>query len=71
MRYVEFRDAIRNELTRTPEGRTWVELRDHLDLPYERNCPEWTRILEEEIGLIRVKGETRALVWKLKKRGKK
>ena len=71
MRYVEFRDAIQKELQQTPEGRTWVELRDHLALPYERNCPEWTARLEREIGLVRAKGEGRAFVWKLKRRARR
>lgn len=69
MRYAEFRDAIKEELLRKPDGRTWAELRDHLALPYERPCPEWTACLEREIGLVRRKGEGRAFVWKLGKRG--
>ena len=65
MKYIEFRDAIAKELRRTPEGLTWVELRERLDLPYDRPCPEWTGQLEKEIGLSRVKGSTRALVWRI------
>ena len=68
MKYTEFRHAIQTELLRRPEGSTWAELRDHLDLPYDRPCPAWTATLEREIGLVRVKGDGRALVWKLKKR---
>lgn len=63
MRYVEFRDAIRKELRRTPAGLTWAALRDRLDLPYDRPCPAWTKALEREIGLARVEGSGRALVW--------
>jgi len=65
MRYKEFQAAIQHELLHRPEGLTWVQLRDHLDLPYERPCPAWTACLEREIGLVRIKGERRALVWKL------
>ena len=65
MRYVEFRDAIERELLRTPGGLTWSELRDRLDLPYDRACPTWTGQLEQEIGLKRTKGSGRALVWKV------
>lgn len=65
MRYTEFRDAIRDELRRRPQGRTWKELRATLALPYDRPCPNWTRRLEEEIGLQRQPGRTRAYVWKL------
>lgn len=65
MRYVEFRDAIRGELSRTPAGLTWVELRSRLSLSYERPCPEWIRRLEEDIDLRRVTGEGRAKIWKI------
>ena len=65
MRYVDFRNAIQEELLRHPDGRTWAELRDHLDLPYDRPCPSWTACLEREIGLLRVKGPGRSLLWKL------
>lgn len=65
MRYVEFRDAIQKELRRRPEGLTWAELRDRLGLPYDRPCPTWTRQLEKEIGLARVPGRARSLVWRV------
>lgn len=65
MHYAEFKAAIQHHLKRKRQGATWVELRETLALPYERACPEWTRRLEEEIGLVRRKGEGRALVWKL------
>ena len=65
MRYTEYRDAIRTALRRNGRGMTWPELRAGLRLPYERPCPAWTQRLEEEIGLCRVKGEGRGLVWKI------
>ena len=65
MKYSEFRDCIRRELKRQRSGWTWKELRDRLDLPYDRPCPTWVAQLEDEIGLRRVKGNGRALVWKL------
>ena len=65
MHYTEFKAAIQQHLKRKRQGATWVELRETLALPYERACPEWTRRLEEEIGLVRCKGEGRALVWEL------
>ncbi len=68
MHYVEFKAAIQQHLKRKRQGATWVELRETLALPYERPCPEWTRRLEEEIGLVRRKGEGRALVWELEPR---
>ena len=68
MTYNEFRDVIQRQLRRQRMGLTWKELRDALDLPYTRPCPNWTRRLEDEIGLTRTKGTGRALVWKLASR---
>lgn len=65
MKYTEFRDPIEQELQRTPEGLTWKELRDRLNLPYQRACPAWTKELESEIGLMREKGDGRELVWRV------
>lgn len=65
MRYTEFRDSIRQELRRHPRGLTWADLRDQLALPYDRPCPTWVSSLEEEIGLVRAKGPSRAHLWKL------
>ncbi|MEM9252981.1 MAG: hypothetical protein AAGB29_11580 [Planctomycetota bacterium] len=65
MRYTEFRDTIHRRLKRRKAGMTWAELRDTLGLPYNRPCPEWTKKLEAEIGLTRVKGSGRALVWRV------
>ncbi len=68
MQYVEFKAAILQHLKRKRQGATWIQLRETLALPYERPCPEWTRRLEEEIGLVRRKGDGRALVWELEPR---
>jgi hypothetical protein len=35
MRYVDFRDVIREELRQNPAGLTWAELKERLDLPYD------------------------------------
>ncbi|MDI3474910.1 MAG: hypothetical protein PWQ79_739 [Thermococcaceae archaeon] len=67
MRYVEFKKKIHDELLKHPEGLTWKELKTILELPYERPCPNWTKRLEQEIGLIRVKGKGRAYLWKISK----
>jgi hypothetical protein len=66
MRYTEFRESVRSYLRRNPSGATWTELRDALKLPYERACPEWTKRMEKEIGLVRSKGAARALIWRIK-----
>lgn len=65
MKYVEFKEQIYHCLLKQPDGLTWAELREELRLPYSRTCPEWTRCLEQEIGLMRIKQKGRALVWKL------
>jgi hypothetical protein len=66
MTYAEFRDTIGTALQKKSSGATWHELRAAHDLPYERPCPEWTRRLEKEIGLVRRKGDSRALIWSIK-----
>jgi hypothetical protein len=66
MTYVAYKSAIANELKRHRAGRTWKELQSRLKLPYDRPCPEWTRRMEQESGLERVRGEGRALVWRVK-----
>ncbi len=65
MTYVAFKSAIAGELKRHRAGQTWQELRSRLRLPYDRPCPEWMRRMEKEIGLVREKGEGRALVWRV------
>ncbi|HSH95187.1 MAG TPA: hypothetical protein VK968_13630 [Roseimicrobium sp.] len=71
MRYEQFRNSIRDELRRVPAGLTWSQLKERLDLPYDRPCPTWVKCLEEEIGLTRAKGSGAAYVWRVQsKRGK-
>jgi hypothetical protein len=67
MTYLEFKSRIQGHLENHPDGATWRELRDALELPYERPCPEWTRRLENEIGLVRRKGEGRGFNWSLER----
>ena len=65
MRYVEFREAVRETLAGAPDGLTWRRLKGAAALPYERPCPTWVARLEREIGLVRVKGSSWAKVWSL------
>ncbi len=67
MSFDDFKKAVESELKRRPAGATWSELRTARRLPYDRPCPEWTRRLEQEIGLVRRKGGSRSLVWSLSK----
>ena len=68
MRYVEFKATIQRDLQAHPDGLTWKELRERNCLPYDRPCPTWTKCLEEEIGLKRIRqpGKGNALVWVVK-----
>ena len=65
MRYVDFRDTIQAELQQNRAGLTWAELKRRLDLPYERPCGNWVGRMEQEIGLLRTRGEGRAYIWKI------
>jgi hypothetical protein len=70
MRYAEFKRAIHRELRQRPQGLTWLELQQRLNLPYDRPCPTWTHMMEQEIGLSRKKGTSRAFVWRVPIPGK-
>ncbi len=65
MAYAAYRDAIKGELKRSPEGKTWRELKSALQLPQARACPEWTAWLERDIGLVRREKRGNALVWRI------
>ena len=65
MRYVEFKEAIDRELKGKPTGLTWRELQQRLDLPYDRPCPTWTKRLESDIRLSRIKLQGPALIWRV------
>ena len=67
MRYEEVKGLIARELAAHPDGLTWKALKDRLALPYDRFCPEWTRSLESEIGLVRRREGGRALIWSLRR----
>jgi len=67
MRYVDFRDVILEELRQNLAGLTWAELKERLDLPYDRPCPTWVKRMESEVGLSRAKGSGRACVWRVAK----
>jgi hypothetical protein len=71
VRYVDFRDAIEKELRRNPDGLTWAELKQRLDLPYDRPCPTWVRQMARESGLSRARGTGRAHLWKVRARKEK
>ncbi len=65
MRYFDFRSKILSELQSNPDGLTWSELKQRLDLPYKKPCPTWIGQMEKDNGLKRVKGSGRAYLWKI------
>lgn len=66
MRYEQLKSIVKTELQNCPQGLTWRELRERAHLDYRVLCPEWVKQLENEIGLVRNPGKTRAYVWKLR-----
>lgn len=66
MRYVEFRDSIKQALINQPQGMTWKELKTTINLPYKQPCPEWIKQLEVDINLVRERCGGRAYIWKIK-----
>ncbi|MHC4777851.1 MAG: hypothetical protein ACYTFG_04650 [Planctomycetota bacterium] len=68
MRFVDFRDVLKRELGSHPGGFTWKQLKERLDLPYDRPCPTWVERLVKEIGLKRTRGEGRALIWRIERK---
>jgi hypothetical protein len=65
MRYVDFRDRIEKALKKHPDGLTWRQLKEGCRLPYQSPCQVWLHQLERDIGLFRIPGPGRALIWKV------
>ena len=65
MKFVEFRERILSDLQGEPGGLTWKELKKRNNLPYDRPCPEWTRSMEEESGIVRRRRKGRELLWEI------
>ena len=64
MKYIEVKALIKKELTHSKDGYSWNELNSRLNLPYKTLCPEWTKQLEEDIGLQRKKVQgQRSYIW--------
>jgi antitoxin component of MazEF toxin-antitoxin module len=63
--YEEFRDAIKKALEYSDSGMTWTELRDHLKFGQIVPNNKWVRLMEKDIGLMRLK-HPRGIVWRVK-----
>ena len=63
-KYVEFREKIKKALQEEKNGLTWNQIRKKSNIEYCHPCYTWIRILEEEIGLIRLR-KGRYVYWRL------
>ncbi len=56
MNYEEFKQIIKEELTKAPEGLTWSQIRERRPELYQRfPANQWVRQMEKDIGLTRSK----------------
>ena len=65
MHYEKFIELIQNELVKHPDGLTWVELKNKLNLPFDRPCQTWIYQMEQEIDLTRSRKTQRTYIWKI------
>lgn len=66
--YEDFRDEVEQILNSEPEGLSWTEIKERLQLSQRTPYHKWVKKMEKDIGLARRKkgGKT---IWKLKKNG--
>jgi len=70
MSYEEFREKISGILKTEPGGLSWTEIRDRLKLPQKVPNNLWVRMLEKDIGLVRVLDNKIAkTIWRLQASG--
>lgn len=65
MNYEEFRDKIETILHENPNGLTWSQIKERLNLPQKVPNNQWVARLEKDINLIREKQEKSVLIWRL------
>ena len=65
MTYVEFKKLIHNALQTNPNGLTWRELKDTLNLSHKIPCQTWIYRLQDKIQLVRTKDRGKAYIWKI------
>ncbi len=63
--YEKFKLQIEAVLKAQSIGLTWTELKDRLGLHQKAPNNKWVRMMERDIGLVRVK-EKGKMLWKLK-----
>lgn len=66
MTYEEFKQIIKEELQKAPDGLTWTQIRERRPEIYQKfPANQWVRQMEKDIGLIRSKKSGKTL-WRLK-----
>jgi hypothetical protein len=66
MSYEEFCDKIKKALAYNDHGMTWTELRNQLKLDQVVPNNKWVRHMENDIGLMRLKGSDGGVIWRVK-----
>ena len=64
MSYQEFRDKIKG-LLEYSDGMTWTDIRNALNLEQVVPNNKWVRLMEKDIGLLRLK-DPRGVIWRIK-----
>jgi len=64
--YEDFRDQVKRILESEPEGLTWTEINERLQLSWKAPYHKWVKRMERDIGLKREKkgGKT---IWRLER----
>lgn len=66
MTYEEFKQIIKEELEKAPNGLTWSQIRERRPELYQKfPANQWVRQMEKDIGLIRSR-KAGKVIWKLK-----
>ena len=63
--YEKFKTQIEAILKVEPEGLTWTEIKQRLNLPQRVPNNQWVRKMEKDIGLKRTR-QARGIVWRVK-----
>jgi antitoxin component of MazEF toxin-antitoxin module len=68
MSYLDFREKIATVLKTEPNGLSWTEIRQRLQLPQKVPNNLWVATMEREIGLLRkLDSKTAKVIWKLER----
>jgi len=64
--YRDFKEKVAALLSTEPEGLSWTEIRQKLQLPQKVPNNLWVRMMEKDIGLLRrLDNKTAKVIWKL------